>query len=225
MSDKDPKNVTFYGWLSYHTFTAQEAYDRSLKGSYPAKDVASASPDFLLLVKPGQFEKVLTHCTDVFLPYCAEQHKKGEKRDALDTKEVKQLIEGITGDLADQMLNSPFKSVNEKTAELVPDAVAAVKVIGPKGGDFDLRAIVRDESELAVPDPDLIFPPAKVMPINETVHQFYPGCEVAVTGNLYAYHNGKLAGFSMGANVAVFRGDGERIGGGVAVDEDEIFLD
>ena len=47
---KDPKNVTFYGRLSYPTLTAQEAYERSLKGSYPAKDVGSAAPDFLLLV-------------------------------------------------------------------------------------------------------------------------------------------------------------------------------
>ena len=53
----------------------------------------------------------------------------------------------------------------------------------------------------------------------------YPGAYVAVTLNLYAYHNGKLPGFSAGASVAVFKADGERFGGGTTVDEDEIFLD
>ena len=221
---KDPKNVTFYGRLSYPTFTAQEAYDRSLKGSYPAKDVGSAAPDFLLLVNDTQFKKVLDHCVNVFLPYCQAQHEAGEKRDALEPKEVKQLIDSIQGDLADQVFNSPFKLVSDKTAELAPEAVAAVKIIGPKGGDFELKAIVNDESELAVPDPDLLsFPVLK--PLSATTHEIYPGCVVAVTANLYAYKNGKLPGFSAGANVAVFRADADRFGGGAGIDTDEIFLD
>lgn len=75
-----------------------------------------------------------------------------------------------------------------------------------------------------MPDPDLLnFPVIK--PINQTVHSMYPGCYVAVTLNLYAYHNGKHPGFSAGANVAVFKADGERFGGGVTIDEDEIFAD
>jgi hypothetical protein len=224
MATNNPKSVTFYGRLSYPTFTAQEAYVRSLKGSYPADDVASAAPDFLLLVTEAQFKKVLDHCVNVFLPYCKEQHDKGEKRDALEAGEVKKLIESIQGDLADQVYNSPFKPVSDKTADLAPDAVAAVKVIGSKGEDFILKAIVNDESELSVPDPDILqFPVIK--PLSATTHQMYPGAVVAVTVNLYAYRNGKLPGFSAGANVAVFRSDAERFGGGVDVDTDEIFLD
>jgi hypothetical protein len=221
---KDPKNVTFYGRLSYPTFTAQEAYDRSLKGSYPAKDVASAAPDFLLLVNDTQFKKVLDHCVQVFLPYCQAQYEAGEKRDALEPGEVQKLIASIQGDLADQVFNSPFKLVSDKTADLAPEAVAAIKIIGPKGGDFELKAIVNDESELSVPDPDLLsFPVLK--PLSATTHEMYPGCVVAVTANLYAYKNGKLPGFSAGANVAVFRADADRFGGGGGIDTDEIFLD
>ena len=90
--------------------------------------------------------------------------------------------------------------------------------------DFILKAIVNDESELSVPDPDILqFPVIK--PLSATTHQMYPGAVVAVTVNLYAYRNGKLPGFSAGANVAVFRSDAERFGGGVDVDTDEIFLD
>jgi hypothetical protein len=221
---KDPKSITFYGRLSYPTFTAQEAYDQSLRGQFPAKDVASVSPAVQLLVTQGQFDKVMNHFINEFLPYCQRQHDAGEKRDALEAAEVKKLIASITGDLADQTYNSPVKLVSDKTAALAPEAVAAMKVIGPKGGDFTLKAIVTDESELAVPDPDLISFPT-IVPVNNSVHQFYPGCVVAVTAQPYAYHNGRLAGFSLGADTLVFRTDADRFGGGVSIDTDEIFMD
>lgn len=218
------KVVTFYGRLSYPTWTAEEAFDRSQRGQYPAKSIAEAKPDFMLLVSEAQFQKVRDFAVKTFLPYCAEQFKNGEKQDALDPDEVKKLIASIEGDLADQVYNSPFKLVSDKTAELAPDAVASVKIIGPTGGAFDLKAVVNSEADLSVPDPDILsFPVLK--PLGETVHEMYPGCIVAVTANLYSYKNGKLPGFSAGANTAVFRGDAERFGGGVAVDTDEIFLD
>jgi hypothetical protein len=102
--------------------------------------------------------------------------------------------------------------------------VAAIKIIGNKGTDMELKAIVNSEDELAVPDPDLLTFPV-IKPIGVTVHSMYPGAYVAVTCNLYAYHNGKNPGFSAGAGVAVFKADGERFGGGVTIDEDEIFAD
>jgi hypothetical protein len=219
-----PKTVTIWGRLSFPTWTAQEAYERSQKGQYPSKDVASTSPDFQLLLTSPQWEKFLKHATEVFIPYCVTQHAAGEKRDALDPKEAQLLIDGLTGDLAAQVYNTPAKPLSDKSAELAPECVAAVKVIGPKGGDFELKAIVNNESELAVPDPDILTFPV-IMPVNRTVHQFYPGCNVAVTLSLYAYHNGKLPGFSAGGNVAVFKGDNDRFGGGTSIDVDEIFLD
>lgn len=222
----NPKNVTVFGRLSFPTFTAAEAYERSQKGSYPAKDIGSASPDFLMLVTQGQWDRFLTHAVDHFLPYCQEQHAKGEKRDALEPKEVKQLIDGISGDLADQIYNSPAKPVHEKSAELAPEAVATIKAIGPKGGNIELKAIVRNESELLVPDPDLIIPErGTILPLSDTKFEMYPGCIVVATLNLYAYHNGKLPGFSAGVTTAVFKADAERFGGGVDMDADEMFLD
>lgn len=218
-----PKRVTIYGRLSFPTFTADEAFARSQRGSYPAADVASAAPDFTLLLEQPQWEKFFKHATEVFLPYCAEQHKAGEKRDSLDAKEVKQLIAGLE-DLPNQVFNSPAKPVHEKTAPLMPEAVAGIKCIGGKGTDITLQAVVNSEDELAVPDPDLIqFPVLK--PISATVHQMYPGAYVAATLNLYSYHNGKHPGFSAGVNTAVFKADAERFGGSISVDTDEIFLD
>lgn len=218
-----PKTVTINGRLSFPTFTAKEAFDRSQRGQYPAKDLASAAPDFLLLVNDTQWKKFHKHVVDVFLPYCEAQYAKGEKKDALDPKEAAALAAGLT-DLATQIYNTPAKVVSEKSALLVPDAVAAIKAIGPKGGDIELRAIVNDESELTVPDPDILSFPV-VRPIGVTVHQLYAGCVAAATLNLYAYHNGKHPGFSAGVAAAVFKLDADRFGGSVAIDEDEIFLD
>lgn len=224
MAPKNPKTVTIYGRLSFPQWTAKEAYDQSQKGNYPAADIASAAPNFQLLVEQAQFDKFMDHVENVFFPYCIEQSDKGEKKDVLDKSEVKKLLDGLKGDLADQTFNTPVKPIHEKTAPLAPEAVAAVKVIGSKGVDIELKAIVNNEDELAVPDPDRITWPA-IVPIGQSIHSMYPGCYVAVTLNLYAYHNGKHPGFSAGASTAVFKADGERFGGGTTVDEDEIFLD
>lgn len=223
MAPKNPKTVTIYGRLSFPTFTAKAAYDRSQKGKYPAADIASAAPDFQLLLEQAQLDKFVTHVTGEFFPYCLQQEKDGEKRDVLDAKEIKALIEQLS-DPFDGPYNTPLKPVHEKTAPLAPEAVAAIKVIGNKGVDVELKAIVNNEDELLVPDPDLLDYPV-IKPIGQTVHSMYPGAYVAATLNLYAYHNGKHPGFSAGGGTAVFKADGERFGGGVSVDEDEIFMD
>lgn len=220
----NPKSITIYGRLSFPTWTAQEAYDLSQKGTYPAKDIASAQPSFQLVLNDTQWQKFLKHATEVFLPYVVDQHKKGEKRDALDPREVQMLLDGITGPLDQQVYNTPAKPVSDKTLELAPDAVAVVKCIGPKGGNIELKAIVTDESELAVPDPDILQFPV-IQPISRTKHQMYAGAYVAATLSCYAYHNGKLPGFSAGVTTAVFKADAPKFGGSVDIDTDEIFLD
>lgn len=217
------KTVTVWGWISFPEFTAQGAYTQSQKGDYPAADVASASPNFLLLLNDTQAEKFRKHVEDTFLPYCEAQSKKGEKKDALTPAEVKLLLTAID-DPANAVVNTPYKVISEKTAVLRPDAVAAIKCIGGKGTDIELKAIVNSESELAVPDPDILSFPV-IKPLSATTHQIYAGCQVAATINLYAYKNGKNPGFSAGVSTAVFRADDDRFGGSVAIDESEIFMD
>jgi hypothetical protein len=222
---KSPKNVTIFGRLSFPTWTAQAAFDRGQKGKFPPKTVADAAPDFNLLVDQAQYDKLVNHVLTEFLPYCVQQEVAGEKRDALAQDEVDEIVAQIEKkNFAKGVYNTPFKVVHEKTAPLVPEAIASIKCIGNKGVDIDLKAIVNDESELAVPDPEVLSFPI-LRPIGQTVHQMFPGCYVAATLNLYAYHNGKLPGFSAGAATAVFKAEGERLGGGLSVDEDEIFLD
>lgn len=224
-AEKNPKTVTIYGRLSFPSFTLPEAFALSQKGKYPAKSEAEAQPSFQLIVEQPQLDKFLTHVENVFIPYCIQQEKAGEKRDVLNAKEAKMLLDGMKGDLDDQLFNTPLKSIHEKTALLAPEGVATVKCIGTKGVDVELKAIVNNEDELLVPDPDQLNYPI-IRPIGQTVHSMYPGCYVAVTLNLYAYHNDpKRPGIGAGAGVAVFKADGDRFGGGVTIDEDEIFAD
>lgn len=222
---KSPKNVTVYGRLSFPTFDYQQAVSKNAKSQYVKADAADVTPDFNLLLEQAQLDKLKNHVLTEFLPYCVEQSKKGEKRDALDQKQVDKIVKIIE---ADDWENQPpyicIKAVPEKTRELAPEALASVKVLGNKGTDIVQQAIVQDESELAVPDPDRVDYPA-IMPIGQTVHSLYGGCYAAATLNLYAYVSGKQPGFSAAASVCVFKADGDRFGGGVSVDEDEMFLD
>lgn len=221
---KSPKNVTIYGRLSFPTFDYQQAVAKNAKSQF-AKDAADVTPDFNLLVEQAQLDKLKAHVLNEFLPYCLEQHNKGEKRDALDAKQVEKLVKLIESeDWETQPPYIPIKPVPEKTLELAPEALASIKVAGNKGTDIIQQAIVQDESELAVPDPDRVSYPA-ILPIGQTVHSLYGGCYAAATLNLYAFVSGKLPGFSAAAGVCVFKADGDRFGGGVAIDEDEMFLD
>lgn len=227
MSDpKTSKQVTIQGRLSFPVFGIDEAMVRSAKGQYPQTDKAKVSPDFQLLLSQSQWEKFLDHAVNTFLPYCAEQFKLGkDENDALDPKDVKQLIATIEGDLEMQTLNTPVKPIHEKTAALAPDAVVAVKCIGPKGGDIKQFAVVHKEEELKVPDADLIEYPA-LKPIGETVHELYPGCVALATVSLYSYYNGRNPGFSARATACVFKADADRFGGGGSdVDMDAVFMD
>lgn len=222
---KSPKNVTIYGRLSFPTFDYQQAVAKNAKSQFAKADAADVTPDFNLLVEKAQLDKLKNHLLTEFLPYCVEQEKKGDKRDALTQAQVDKLVKLIEAEDWDSQ--PPYiciKPVPAKTQELAPEALASVKVLGNKGTDIVQQAIVQDESELAVPDPDRVDYPA-IMPIGQTVHSLYGGCYAAATLNLYAFVSGKLPGFSAAASVCVFKADGDRFGGGVTVDEDEMFLD
>lgn len=214
--------ITLSGWLSFPSFTAAEAYALSQRGQFPNKDVASSAPHFQLLLNDVQWDRFKEHCVNVFLPHCADQYKAGEKRNALEPAEVKNLIDAVEAG-GSNVYNTPIKVINDKTAALRPDAVAAIKVVGGKGQDMDLRAIVNDGSELAVPDPDRLTYPV-ILPVNMTTHSLYAGCRVMSTISFYSYKNGRLPGFSASANVVVFKADDTAFGGGGAIDEAAMFL-
>lgn len=224
MVPKNPQNVTIYGRLSWPVWGHAEAVARNAKGKYP-RPAEEVAPEFNLLVEQAQYDKLVNHVKTVFFPFVLERFKAGEAKNALDEKQIKRIVDLIdSGDLENQPPYVPMKPVPEKSQALAPEAVAMIKISGQRGLDIDLKAIVTSEDELNVPDPDqLAFPIVK--PIGQTVHRMYGGCYVAATVNLYAFVSGKLPGFSASAGTAVFKADGDRFGGGVDIDEDEIFLD
>jgi hypothetical protein len=128
-------------------------------------------------------------------------------------------------DFGSAMLNVGIKEVPEKTKDLAPETVASVKVTGQKNVATVKKARVNTEDELAVNDGSILNFPT-ILPIEETNHELYPGCQVAVTLNIWSYYNDpKRPGIGFGGTTVVFIADDARFGGGTDVDEDEIFSD
>ena len=226
-----PKNVTLRGRLSFPRFKHAEAVAFAQNSQFDrnkAPDQITSS--FTLLLEQEQVDKFLKHLTDVYLPYAAEQHKKGEKMDGgLDAKAIGKIEKRIAeADWTEAPPNMPLKSINPKYQDQTPECVARLDLKGPKGADVTLKARVENETQLVVPDPDLLTFPV-IKPLEQTVFEMYPGAYVAATINLYSYfRSNTIFGIGAGANVAVYMGnlEGERLGGGGnGVNEDDIFMD
>jgi hypothetical protein len=228
MANDNPKNVTIYGRLSFPAFTHKEAVAKNKKSNFVAADEADVKPEFNLLIEQSQLDKLRDHLRNVFLPYVQEQYAKDPKtKDALDPKVVKRILDKLESEDWEGTPILPIKVLSEKNAESAPETVASVKVVGSKGVDITLKASVYSEDQLAVPDPDILTYPV-LKNLSETVFSMYAGAYVAATLNLFAYFSSaSVNGISAGANVAVYRGnmEGARFGGGVDVDEEDIFLD
>ena len=230
----DPKNVTIRGRVSFPSWTHAEAVAKASKSTIPqiaqkaVNDPGSITPEFTLLVEQAQLDKLIQHLENEFIPYVEAQFAAKEKRDALDPKYVKKIVDRLaSGEWNDGVPHLPIKVINEKTADLAPECVAGIKVIGPKGGDIVLEATVFSEDQLSTPDADILKYPVR-KPIHETNFVPYPGAYFAATLNLYAYFgSSSVYGIGAGANIAFYLGnyEGERFGGGGAVNEDEIFAD
>lgn len=225
----NPKSVTIYGRLSFPRFTHAEAVAGNKKSQFVEADESKVKPEFNLLIEQAQLDKLKDHLRNVFLPYTEEQYKKDPKsKDALDPTVVKKVLAMIDSeDWGDTPPTMFIKPISEKNKESAPEAVASVKIVGSPGSDITLKATVHSEDQLAVPDPDILTYPL-VKNLQETVFQMYAGAYVASTLNLYAFFSSKAVnGISAGANVAIYRGnlEGERFGGGVDIDMDEIFMD
>lgn len=209
--------------LSWPVFEYKAAVARNVKSIYP-RPPEEITPEFNMLLEQSHLDAYLKYVLDEYLPWVIAQGLAGEKG-GLDKAHVDRIVKLIeAGDWDAQPPYIPIKPVPEKTQELAPEAVAMLKVKGNRGVDISQMARVRNEQELAVPDPKVLSFPI-LRPIHESVHSLYGGCYIAATLNHYAYVSGKLPGFSASASTCVFMEDGERFGGGVAIDEDAIFMD
>lgn len=227
MADKNPKQVTIKGRLSFPRFTHKEAVAANSKSKFPKADPAEVSPEFNLLIEQDQLDKLKDHILNVFLPYVEQQNAKNEKRDTLNPKIIQKIKDKLAQDDWDGSPFLPMKPVSEKNAEVAPETVASVKINGQKGTDITLKARVEDEGQLVIPDPDILTWPT-IVPLDRSVFSMYAGAYVAATLNLFAFENSSTVnGVSAGANTAVYLGniEGARFGGGIDVDEDDIFMD
>ena len=227
MASQNPKTVTVKGRLSFPRFTHKEAVAANDRSKFKKPDPSEVAPEFNLLIEQDQLDKLKDHILNVFLPYVEQQVANKEKRDTLNPKIIQKIKDKIDTEDWDGSPFLPMKPVSEKNAEVAPESVASVKIIGTKGGDITLKARVENESQLVIPDPDILSWPT-IVPLEKSVFQMYPGAYVAATLNLFAFESSStINGISASANTAVYLGnlEGERFGGGVDLDEDDIFMD
>ena len=220
-----PANLTVYGRLSFPRWTMKEALAANATAPFKRPE-DQVTPEFNLVLGEEQHEKVVKHLLDVFIPFCeANAAKPNEKRNVLEPKHAEKLKKWLkAGDYEAQPPYMPLKVVHEKTQDLAPEGVAMLKIVGNRGVDIVHMAVVYEEADLLVPDENnKQFP--RIVPIGLTTKEMYPGALVAATLNFYSYVSGTLPGISASSGTAVFKADAERFGGGVAIDEDAIFLD
>ena len=185
------------------------------------------SPEFNLLVEQEQLDKLKTHILDVFIPFIEAQAAKGEKRDTLSPKLIQKIKDKVAAEDWDGSPFLPMKPISDKNKEVAPECVASIKITGQKGTDIVLKARVEDEGQLVIPDADILSWPT-IVAIDKSIFSPYAGAYFAATLNLFAFESSSTVnGISAGATVAVYLGnlDGAHFGGGVDIDEDDIFMD
>ena len=227
MASTNPKNVTIKGRLSFPRFSHREAVAANERSKFKKADPSEVAPEFNLLIEQDQLDKLKDHILNVFLPYVEQQAANKEKRDVLSPKLIQKIKDKIDAEDWDGSPFLPMKPVSEKNVEVAPESVASVKITGSKGGDITLKARVENEDQLVIPDPDILSWPT-IVPLEKSIFQMYPGAYVAATLNLFAFESSStINGISAGANTAVYLGnlEGERFGGGVDPDEEDIFMD
>jgi hypothetical protein len=228
-TDTKFKNVNVRGAITYSQFTMDQALAANERSQYKESDLSKVAPVVQLLLDKINQDKVIAHIRDVYLPETLKRHAAGEKRDVFEKKIVDKILKALEGGEADGWESAPphlpLKKVYHKTKDVAPWAVATLKITGSKGRDFEQLARVNDETELKVPDPDLLSYPV-LRPIGATVHELYPGAWAYSTLNLSGYFaNAGNFGISAYANQIVFLEDRDRLAGGTFLDEDDIFLD
>lgn len=220
----DPQTVTITGRLTFPTFAMTEAIARNTTSMYP-KPADKIAPEFNLFLEQAQLDKLVRHIRDEFIPFAVKRGQDKETRNVISDKHQKRLLDSLTeADWAEQPPFLPIKAIPVKSSELVPEAVAMLKVMGRAGQDIHQKAVVTGIDDLTHGTSEPVSYPA-VMPIRDTVFSLYSGCRAAATLNLYAYVATGSPGISAQATTIVFKGDDTPFGGGVDVDEEELFLD
>lgn len=217
-------NLTVAGRLSYPVFTYAEALERNTKSQY-AKKPEQVAPEYNILLEQAALDKTVKYLLDVYVPELRELIKTDKRLEKMTPKHIDMIAKKIEGKDYDTIAPYlPLRAVPEKTQDMAPEAVAMLKVVGNRQQDLELKAVVRGEDELLIPDNDILDYPV-IRPLKETVHEIYAGAVVGTTLNFYGYMSGANPGLGAGGPKLVFKSDADRFGGGVALDEDALFAD
>jgi len=228
MTSSDPQMVTIAGRLSFPNLTQAQAVVQNGKSNFPDPDEKIA-PSFFVVVKQSQIDKLIEHAETEFLPWCVQQGLDGQKRSALTQAEADKILAFLKAeDWTDAPPHTPIKAISAKQQDMIdekaPGSVATIKVSGRPGVDIIQSAQVNDKSELKAGVDVKSFP--NIVPVGQVEGaELYPGSNVAVTLNMFAFVASKVPGYTASATTVVFKGHNARFGGGAGVDEDEIFMD
>ena len=221
MGNPLPNIVTTKGRLSWPVFKHADAVVRNAAGKFKNADPSKVKPEFNLLVEQDQLDKIKSKIIDEWAP-----NEKKNPKSRLTADQVDLIVDAVkAGKWATSPINLPIKEVPKETKKLAPEAVAMIKCFGNEGVDIVEKSIVRTEADLNDAHKGDIVAFPSVLPISHTVNVLYAGALTSATLNLYGYVTGKTPGLSAGADTAVFNLDADRFGGGVSVDENEMFAD
>lgn len=229
MNATNPKKLSVKGRVSFPRVKHSDAVAFAAKSKYDSqKSPDQINSSVALLLEPAQVQKIVDHVLNEFLPYAAQQNKTGDKPDnQLEPKYIEKIEKFLqAGDWTDAPPNFPIKAINPKYQDQTPECTARLELKGPKGADIRVKAAIENDTQLLIPDPDLLSFPA-IVPIERSTFELYPGAYAAATINLYSYFStNAIYGIGAGVNALVYLGslEGERLGnGGNDVDEDDIF--
>lgn len=232
-----PTGINAGGRLSFNHLTAQAAYDSAHRAgsALPPKQrpqsVEDAKANFVLLLNGTGRDRIIKHVLEDVIPWFRQEVKDGNSKMFITDADI-DTIEALIKDETwrdGRNGTTPFRDVDEKTAEMAPTAALAmtVKAYHP-GTDIKQEAFVTDEEQLNTKP----FSKKAVFPIDDTIFELYSGAYVKATVSFWIGEAGGMPYLSCSANSVVFWKEGSRFGGGssdvegmIEEDDDDLFDD
>ena len=226
-TEKNPQELTIRGRLSYPYFTYASALAFQKNYSrYPKKD-EDVKPSIQMLLDQSQADLLVKHVLNELLPWADQMHKKEPKKFELQpmhTKKLRKILE--EGDWEVEKIVNLIQPVNKKTLELAPEAVFSTTVSGRKMQDLVQKALIKDESELKNQMEELVIPPrGTILPIEDTTHTMYAGCNVGTRINMWPYLSSGSPQIIASTSVVVFLSDNTPFSTAGSMDEDAFIED
>ena len=234
MTIDKPEAMNIGGRFSFHSLTAQAAYDSAhradskLLPTQRPDTVNDAQANFTILLNETGLEVVKEYILDKVLPWFEQELKAGNPKMTIDQDGIDLLRTNIKdNNFGKKMGSTPFRDPSEKTLELAPNTAASIQMKAYKRGtDIKQEAFVSEEEHLI----SLPFSTKRIYPIEDTVFELYAGCYVKATVTFWAGAVNGNPYLSCSANSVVFWKDGASFAGGGTDEEgmladDDLFLE